>query len=105
MKNTCDEMKPAVVPERANQAGEAGPKDWDWVERHVWTERMLETLERGVSSFEFMDFIALQKPTELCSSPRRGKPLTGEPDAGNPPVRFGGKGDANQCVVLTPIDP
>lgn len=32
----------------AKQAGEAGPGKWDWVERSVWTERMLETLERGV---------------------------------------------------------
>jgi hypothetical protein len=31
------------------------------------------------------------------------KPPTGDPDAGNPPVRFGGRGDANQCIVPTPI--
>ncbi len=31
------------------------------------------------------------------------KPPTGEPDAGNPPVRFGGRGDAIQCIVPTPI--
>jgi hypothetical protein len=30
-------------------------------------------------------------------------PLTGEPDAGNPPVRFGGRGDRNQSVLPTPI--
>jgi len=29
--------------------------------------------------------------------------LTGEPDAGDPHVRFGGRGGANQCVVPTPI--
>jgi hypothetical protein len=28
---------------------------------------------------------------------------TGEPDAGKPPVRFGGRGDLN-AVVPTPID-
>jgi hypothetical protein len=33
----------------------------------------------------------------------RGKLLTGEPDAGEPLVRFGGRGDANQCAVPTPI--
>ena len=37
------------------------------------------------------------------SSPLRGKPSTGEPDAGDPHVRFGGRGDVNQCVVPTPI--
>ncbi|MCX7423833.1 MAG: hypothetical protein NT013_30435, partial [Planctomycetia bacterium] len=31
------------------------------------------------------------------------RPSTGEPDAGNPPVRFGGRGDRNQSVVPTPI--
>jgi hypothetical protein len=30
------------------------------------------------------------------------KPLTGEPDAGNPPVRFGGRGGANPAIP-TPI--
>src|ERR1043166_5541998 len=28
---------------------------------------------------------------------------TGEPDAGKPPVRFGGRGSATQCAVPTPI--
>ncbi len=42
------ENKPATVRNVAKQAGEAGPRKWDWVERSVWTERMLETLERGV---------------------------------------------------------
>ncbi len=31
------------------------------------------------------------------------KPPIGEPDAGNPQVRFGGRGDTNQCIVPTPI--
>ena len=30
-------------------------------------------------------------------------PLTGEPDAGNPPVRFGGRGGRNQSAFPTPI--
>ena len=31
------------------------------------------------------------------------KPLTGEPDAGEPHVRFGGRGGTIQCTVPTPI--
>src|ERR1700693_4100786 len=31
------------------------------------------------------------------------KPRTGEPDAGDLPVRFGGRGAANQCGLPTPI--
>ena len=36
-------------------------------------------------------------------SPSRSKPLTGEPDAGDPHVRFGGGSGANQCPVPTSI--
>lgn len=40
------ETKPVAVPETVKQTGEA----WlmSWVERSIWTERMLETLARGV---------------------------------------------------------
>ncbi len=41
------EDKPATVPFRATQAGEARPRWW-WVEPSVWTERMLTALEHGV---------------------------------------------------------
>ena len=30
------------------QSGEARPVEWEWVERTVWTERMLEALRNGV---------------------------------------------------------
>ena len=40
------ETIPVAVPETAKQAGEARP--YDWVERSVWTERMLEALVKGV---------------------------------------------------------
>jgi hypothetical protein len=36
-------------------------------------------------------------------SPKRSKPLTGEPDAGDLQVRFGGRGGAIQCPVPTSI--
>jgi hypothetical protein len=31
------------------------------------------------------------------------RPPTGEPDAGEPPVRFGGRGDRDHMVLPTPI--
>ena len=46
MKGITCESKPATVSARAKQAGEAAP-GWEWVERTVWTERMLEALEKG----------------------------------------------------------
>jgi RNA-directed DNA polymerase len=43
-----DEAQPVAVPEGAKQTGEARPIEWSWVERTIWTERMLEALEKGV---------------------------------------------------------
>jgi len=47
VKAIACESKPAAVSVRAKQAGEAAP-GWEWVERTVWTDRMLEALEKGV---------------------------------------------------------
>jgi len=51
-----NEDKPAGVP-MAKQAGETEVR-WNWVERTVWTERMLKALETGVKGgvwFSLMD--------------------------------------------------
>ena len=40
------ETIPVAVPEPAKQTGEARP--FDWVERSIWTDRMLEALVKGV---------------------------------------------------------
>ena len=40
------EKIPVAVPETAKQAGEA--RSFDWVERSIWTDRMLEALVKGV---------------------------------------------------------
>ena len=47
MKAIACESKLAPVTARTKQAGEARP-GWEWVERTVWTDRMLEALEKGV---------------------------------------------------------
>jgi len=52
-----NEAEPAAVSERAKQAGEIWQR-WNWVERTVWTERMLTALEQGVKGgkwFSLMD--------------------------------------------------
>jgi RNA-directed DNA polymerase len=48
--NTSSEAHPAAVPRDsgAKQAGDTRPGQWEWVERSVWTQRMLEALEKGV---------------------------------------------------------
>ena len=48
MKSMSIEKKPVIVPIRAKQAGEALADQWEWVERTIWTERMLKALEKGV---------------------------------------------------------
>jgi hypothetical protein len=47
-KTIQDERKPVTVSKKTKQTGEIRPTQWDWVERSVWTERMLEALDKGV---------------------------------------------------------
>lgn len=69
MKTAHDEMKPAAVPVRATQAGDTGPKDWGWVERHVWTERMLDALAKGVKGGVWFSLIdKIQRPKTLMAA-------------------------------------
>jgi RNA-directed DNA polymerase len=69
VKTARDETQPAAVPERATQAGEASPRDWDWVERHVWTERMLEALEKGVKGGVWFSLIdKVYRPSTLYAA-------------------------------------
>jgi RNA-directed DNA polymerase len=51
------------------QAGETSPKDWEWVERHVWTERMLEALVKGVKGGVWFSLIdKIQRPSTLTAA-------------------------------------
>ena len=47
MTTRQDEDNPLAVPERAERGGETRAR-WAWVERSVWTDRMLDSLEGGV---------------------------------------------------------
>ena len=45
----CERVsKGARVPGTANQALSSSPERWDWVDRTIWTERMLAALGNGV---------------------------------------------------------
>lgn len=53
-----EQATPAVVaPSGPKQAGEALRQRWYWAEATVWTERMLETLERGVKGGKWFALI------------------------------------------------
>lgn len=73
---------------------------WAWTAPEVWTDRMLTALEH---SSRRMGCFPCHRPMPLAVSPWRGDSSTGEPDAGDPPVRFGGRGARNQSRVPTPI--
>ena len=89
MKFRETETKPNQVPKQAKLFGEIRER-WLWVEPSVWTERMLtakcilcragvvfpgNSLRNGLSVLEEV------------------KPPTGEPCAGKPHARFGGRGN------------
>jgi RNA-directed DNA polymerase len=58
------ETIPVAVPERAKQAGEARP--FYWVERTIWTDRMLEALVKGVKGDVWFSLIdKVYRPTTL----------------------------------------
>ena len=69
---------------------------WSWVEALVWTVRMLTALEQGernerVPHSEW-DLQPGRIPFRDPSTPSWVRPPTGEPCAGDPPARFGGRG-------------
>jgi len=56
--NGQEEARPATVAEKPKQAGDTTVRQrWSWVEPSVWTERMLETLERGVKGNKWFALI------------------------------------------------
>jgi RNA-directed DNA polymerase len=80
VKATLYEGKPAVVSQRAKQAGEACSDRWSWVERTVWTERMLEALENGVKGGVWFSLIdKVFRRTTLDAAWKRVRQAGGAP--------------------------
>lgn len=80
MKAARGEAQPAPVPEGAKPAGEAGPQQWDWVERTVWTDRMLEALDKGVRGGVWFSLIdKVYRPGTLQAAWRRVRRAAGGP--------------------------
>ena len=90
---------------KANNSGETGPKPAveatglmdAWGRPRAYEEPRSSTSIRPTAS------IAVTRCTEQSFPDERGDSPTGKPDAGNPPVRFGGRGDRKQPVFPTPI--
>ena len=53
-----NETQPVPVCCTTKQTGDTHPREWEWVERSVWTDRMLDALVKGVKGnvwFSLMD--------------------------------------------------
>lgn len=72
MKDTLSETERLAsrVPETARPGREAcAPQEWAWVERSVWTERMLAALGNGVRGgkwFSLMDKVSRRRTLEVA---------------------------------------
>ena len=90
------------------QASEIAHRRWG-IEHSLWTQRMLTRLAQSESTTKwfpttwFAEQGRLRLETVLAPMVSLAEtPPTGEPDAGNPHVRFGGRGGANHAIP-TPI--
>ena len=63
-------------------------------------EEWMETDDRCLQGATWVDLLSLNLGASAPTS--KVRPSTGEPDAGNPPVRFGGRGEV-LSLVPTPI--
>lgn len=83
MKEGAGEEPPARVCASTKQAGEIQSR-WAWVERAIWTERMLATLETGVKGgrwFSLMDKVYALRNLEAAWKKirsRRGRGVDGQ---------------------------
>jgi RNA-directed DNA polymerase len=59
----------AAVPETAKQAPSTRAHDWGWVDRSIWTERMLAALENGVQGGKWFSLIdKVYRPQTLAAA-------------------------------------
>jgi RNA-directed DNA polymerase len=59
----------AAVPEMAKQAPSTRAQEWDWVDRTIWTERMLAALENGVQGGKWFSLIdKVYRPATLAAA-------------------------------------
>jgi len=91
-----DGSQPCVSALRANRAGDSQGQ-WAWEKPSVRANCMLTGLEAEVERGEAASLLSVgcsptSQPTIRPSILLEVKPPTGEPDAGDPHVRFGGRG-------------
>ncbi len=85
------EEQRSLVSEMTKQEREA---QWNWVEPSVWTDKMLAALDKGVKgkSLIAVGSSLYLEPTGNYAGLLNEELFSGEPYAGEPHVRFGGRG-------------
>ena len=71
MKDRRDESasEVATVPAKATQAASGQAQDWAWIDRSVWTERMLAALDNGVKGSKWFSLIdKVYRPQTLAGA-------------------------------------
>lgn len=82
------EEAPAPVTGRSTQAGESPPERWAWVERSIWTERMLEALEKGVKGGVWFSLVdKVRRPSTLAAAWERVRRNAGSAGADGQSVK------------------
>jgi RNA-directed DNA polymerase len=64
-----NEAQPVPVCSMTKQTGETLPLEWEWVERSIWTDRMLEALSKGVKGdvwYSLMDKVMRVSTLQLA---------------------------------------
>lgn len=68
MTTRQDEDQPQALPERAERDGDTRAR-WAWVERSVWTDRMLHALETGMQGRKWYCLVdKVYKPANLAAA-------------------------------------
>jgi len=67
---TCESAsEAAAVPARAKQAASACAQDWAWIDRSIWTDRMLAALDNGVKGDKWFSLIdKVYRPQTLAAA-------------------------------------
>src|SRR5215208_5927992 len=107
MRQGRTEIKPRVSALRANRAGDPHGQ-WVWEEPSVRAKSMLTGLEAEVERGREGSLLCVgcspkSQPTNRPSILSEVNPPTGEPDAGDPPVRFGGRGGRELNRLSLPL--
>ena len=97
---TGEGQESSVSAEQATQGTEAAQvRSLWWAEASIWTDRMASALGNGVKGGRTPSSRTLGCHPDNSSGHRemlsKKEPVTGEPYAGKPHVRFGGRGGAS----------